>query len=456
MGCCLAAVAGELQHSKSLLSEHASKRRDASSARSSELKVWLGFMKLDKKFPTQRTLQELLYGSAQSSAENADVIAVHFTDLLVTEQSAEDLRFLLRRSLRNQEDYIVNEDDRTLVVQYIPAQLVQDTDEGERFVSMSVAVHRRNVGEAPKRDQDTDLYSCFPVPVYLTCKSPRKNKVGPGYKAVLAQDVVLRRGGTVLDLVLLGANLDMDDLARQSQLESVERLLKARMRGRPFCALMWGDFNNRLVATADLRPHMREKKQGTWELLDSGVEFLAGMIDDPRRRAKLLEKDALLYSGKDITGRDFKAPVCREVMRRLFTLHIDAVKEAGVPVPLPSYKRTPLDNVISQVLGCQLHALDVVCIDELNCSELYQKKTFSSAETYFGWKHKGKSMQRQLKADHSDDDENLYLQLGWLDGVGIYRGSTVKAELRTWETDHRIQAFDHLPLRSLVTIHLGA
>lgn len=464
MGCCFAPIGAALEIKKAIgpptsvpkqpLLHASTSSSTHTRVSTSELKVWLGFVKLDKKFPTQRALQELLYGSPTSSAEDADVIAVHFTDLMVTEQSAEDLRFLLRRALRSPGDYIVNEDDRTLVVQYIPAQLVQDTDEGERFISMSVAVHKRNIEGLKERDQD--LYSCFPVPVYLTCKSPRKNKVGPGYKSVLAQDVVLHRDGTVLDLVLLGANLDMDDQARQSQLESVERLLKARMRARPFCSLMWGDFNSRLVATWDLRPHMREKKQGSWELLDSGVEFLADMIDDPARRGKLLEKDSLVYSGKDVTGREFKAPACREVMRRLFTLHIDAVHDARVPVPFPSYKCTPLDNVISQALGCQLHAQDVVFIDELHCKELLEKVSFNSVETYFGWKQKGKAVQRQLKADHSEKnhDENLYLQLGWSDGVGIFRGSTVEAELCTWETDRRIHAFDHLPLRSLVSIRL--
>ena len=30
--------------------------------------------------------------------------------------------------------------------------------------------------------------------------------------------------------------------------EAVKRLLRARMRSNPFCAVMWGDLNNRLVA----------------------------------------------------------------------------------------------------------------------------------------------------------------------------------------------------------------
>lgn len=55
----------------------------------------------------------------------------------------------------------------------------------------------------------------------------------------------------------------------------------------------------------------------------------------------------------------------------------------------------------------------------------------------------------------SGQQHNMYLQAGWLDGVGIYRGSTAKStELVAWETETQVLAFDHLPLRATVQIVL--
>jgi len=51
------------------------------------------------------------------------------------------------------------------------------------------------------------------------------------------------------------------------------------------------------------------------------------------------------------------------------------------------------------------------------------------------------------------EEAGLPLELGWTEGFGIYRGSTVAAELRAWETDPAIMAFQHLPTRALVTVN---
>ena len=140
------------------------------------LKVWLCAVKLDYRQPTPAAMEALLYGSAEASAEDADVLALSFTDLLVTEGNAGMLRRLLKRALRKPEDYIFNEDDDGLVVRFIPVQLVRATDDGHRYVSLSVAVHRRNVQDYDG-DGSLDHHDCFRIPVYLTCKSPRKNEV---------------------------------------------------------------------------------------------------------------------------------------------------------------------------------------------------------------------------------------------------------------------------------------
>jgi hypothetical protein len=353
-----------------------------------------------------------------------------------------------------------------------------------------VAVHKRNVQDYDG-DGNLDHHDCFPVPVYLTCKSSRKNEVTACGKAVLAQDVVLTRGGTAMDLVLLAANLDTDDAAKLGQLKELERLLRARLGQRPFCALIWGDLNNRLVAFEELKQHTTEKG-GKWVLKDSGVDLLVKQIDDPAGRRELLGKDSLVYTGRDLAGRPFQPPACNVLLRELFSLHVDAVADRGLPVPLPSYKRSPLDVLVSSCLGCAVRFRDVACRADdfrLGLAGLGLGKIEDCRWAYFGWVIRGDSVQRSIAPPGEEEEgdgllgddpagaaeglaspllrggsrqcfgaasSTFCLQLGWPDGVGIYRGGTTSARLAAWETEDRVLAFDHLPIRATVLIDAPA
>jgi hypothetical protein len=166
-------------------------------------------------------MDQLLYGNPDNSAHEADIVALYLTDLLVTVDNKEHLQNLLSRVLRDREHYVFNEEDSSLALKNIPAQLTHMSEEEPRFASLSVAVHRRNVHELVGNGH-LEHHNCFPLPVYLTCKSPRTEAAARG-KTILAQDMVIKRGGTVVDLVLLGANLDTDDEARAVQVQSLRR-----------------------------------------------------------------------------------------------------------------------------------------------------------------------------------------------------------------------------------------
>ena len=58
--------------------------------------------------------------------------------------------------------------------------------------------------------------------------------------------------GKALDLVLLGADLDTSHLGRLSQVEALERMLKASKQ-QNICALLWGDLGNSVVAFESLK-----------------------------------------------------------------------------------------------------------------------------------------------------------------------------------------------------------
>jgi len=420
-----------------------------------QLKVWLGFVKLVYKFPTQRALNKLLYGTATSSAEDADIIALFVTDLLITPDNIGDLRLMLRKALKNPDQYIVNEEDNALCLQNIPAKLISTSQDAARYISMSVAVHKSWVTDNDK-DGILDHYECFPIPANVTCLSPRKNALVPAWKSVLQQDVTLTCGEQTVQLVLLGANLDTDDEARLVQLQALGRLLACSKRCSKFCALMWGDFNNRLIAYEDLRPHMEEQPGGKWELLESGAHLLANMIRDPVGRIDLLHKDSLCFLGKDVSGQEVVRSKSNEKLRSLFTLHLDAVFEATVPVPVPSYKHTPLEYQLSQSFGTPLRLEDFTCLDLLKFPSSTESLGVNLPMAYFGWESNGKYLQRMIKKDkhayENQEERDLLLQLGWLDGVGVYRGSTVPTEIIAWDTEPKLYAYDHVPLRSVVRI----
>eukprot|EP00291_Cryptomonas_curvata_P013486 CAMPEP_0172183244 /NCGR_PEP_ID=MMETSP1050-20130122/18872_1 /TAXON_ID=233186 /ORGANISM="Cryptomonas curvata, Strain CCAP979/52" /LENGTH=210 /DNA_ID=CAMNT_0012856829 /DNA_START=93 /DNA_END=722 /DNA_ORIENTATION=+ len=134
----------------------------SSTASFPKLKIWLGTLPLERKLPTPHVLTELLYGSASASAEDADVIALLLTDLILPEESVESLQHLLLRSLRNPQDYISNEDDKALVIRYLPVQQARLTEHGQRFVSLAVAV-RRTLVPGDGGGGGGGVHDCFPV-----------------------------------------------------------------------------------------------------------------------------------------------------------------------------------------------------------------------------------------------------------------------------------------------------
>merc|ERR1712232_102480 len=356
--------------------------------------------------------------------------------------------------------------------------------------------------EESMRRESRDKFDCFPMPVQLTCWSPRKkrNELRPAFSAVLEQDITLYRGGKYLHLVLLGAHLDSQDESKLIQLEAVERLLRARRRQEPFCGIIWGSLNSRLVAFEELNKHLvpgnETDSEHAYKLSDSGVDLLLDMIDDPERRRELLLKDALVYSGKDANGKDYPtldAERCSHMMSELFDLHLDYAADRRLEVPLPSYKQTLLDQVLTNRFGCRVRLEEVALMDQVRKVTFTAGRAMSdssgnsraSCDTadsgdswphpnlpmtrrhslnvelqdlkrrYFGWDDaSGSNAQRSIKPDVGKDGTDMYLQLGWLDGVGIFKKDICAAEatIRVWETEEKILVFDHVPLRSVVEI----
>ena len=346
---------------------------------------------------------------------------------------------------------VFNEDDPALLIRQIPAQLVKADEDGLRHVSMHVAVKKSYVRDFDN-DSSINHHDCFPEPLSLTCKSARKNEFEPSFKAILKQEVLLHVDGSDVDLMLLGANLDTDDESRLGQLQALERMLNVSKRGsQKFGALIWGDFNNRLVAFEDLKGYVSEKK-GKYELTESGARFLVDCFSDPAKRLELLKKDSLTYSGRDIAGRQFATPPSLFKLRQLFCMTADLASTQSIPnVPMPSYKHTPLEVVLSDAFRHRMRVEEVVCLDSLQHVDMDSLKG-SVRGTYFGWAE-GDAFQHSIADD--DGRSKLYLQLGWPDGVGFSKSSSFSAEIVQWQCDWNVRAQHHLPMRSMVMLDVG-
>jgi hypothetical protein len=151
--------------------------------------------------------------------------------------------------------------------------------------------------------------------------------------------------------------------------------------------------------------------------------------------------------------------VCNVQLGELFLLHVDAVRAQGLPVPLPSYRRSPVDRAATELVGVEATCPEVVRLGSVLARAAAGGGSVGWASgtraAYFGWRSaEGRQVQRELKAEGGDGgaEAGLYLQLGWLDGVGVYRGGTAAARLAAWETEERVQAFDHLPIRAVVSV----
>eukprot|EP00439_Symbiodinium_sp_Y106_P038226 s6995_g4.t1 len=508
------------------------------------LKVWLGFVKVNRKLPTIDSLHELLYGDMACSVLKCDVIALYLTDVCIAPDDVQNFRCLLRRAMNTSEanEYVFNEDDPSLLIRQIPAQLVKSAGDGLRYVSMHVAVSRRLVKES-ENDASSNHHDCFPETLSLTCKSARKNEFEPSFKAILKQEVLLHVDGSDVDLMLLGANLDTDDESKNEfepsfkailkqevllhvdgsdvdlmllganldtddesklgQLQALERMLNVSKRGsQKFAALIWGDFNNRLVAFEDMKGYVSEKKgkfeltesgarflvdcftdpakrlellkkdsltgyvsekKGKFELTESGARFLVDCFTDPAKRLELLKKDSLTYSGRDLRGEIYTRSECSSKMKDMFWLTIDAALDSRLEVPWPFYRVEPFEAMLGAQLGCRLTLLDLVSFSRLgDVSQHWAGRRGGSASNdgggaealhtellsaYFNWKEDGKWLQRKIKTEASDKDSGRhFFQFGWLDSVGWYRHNTVQIALASYETVPDIQAYDHLPM----------
>lgn len=324
-------------------------------------------------------------------------------------------------------------------------------------MALFVAVRRKRIDDL-NGDGVKNLFDSFPLPAQLVCRSEDKNEFEPNFKCHVMQVVLLRHGdqGKRFALVLIGLNFDTADSARLEQVKALERLLQSYEREeRKFTAVIFGDFNNRIVCWKELAPHAEisdgsRLKKGTPVLSSEGVKILCAKIRDMDGRKELFtEKDSWFYTGMDAMGTEVSPPPSCVKLRELFNLHTECLGPNGPP--LPTYKRTPIGEWLSQDAGFIMEPMELIMKDQLsdNVQHLRDTHLFDDPEVaFFSWGG------RQRKV-HVPEFGPPKLECGWPDGIGAYRhGVGVDAELIRWEVCTNLYTGSHVPIRGVVNIKL--
>lgn len=454
------------------------------------IRVWVGAMKLDNRFPTIKALRHYLYrGRAGSTASGVDVISLYLTDLPINQENVGELRHLLRRTIElaaadgdtedHPDDFMFNEDDPGHQIKYIPAQLVKTGGQRKppRYVALYVAVRRALVADLIGNGQ-LDLYDCFPTPAQLVCRSESKNEFEPNFKSHVLQEVLLRakkvkkegdggparpkglrrqntmhpEKGEVVTLVLVGLNFDTADAARSSQVDRLERLINAYEReDRLFSMVIFGDFNNRLVCWEGLQTGSEVEESKTVPFLkpESVEELCAKMRSNDGRRELFTQKDSWFFEGKDATGREIEPPEACRKLQDLFSLHTDVADLDNLP--LPTYKRTPIGELFSHEAGFDIEVMDLLVKEDLqaNIQHLHDTQHDDLQAAYFAW-------DQQQRRVLIPPDEPATLECGWPDSFGIYRhGRGVKTELVRYGTHRAICTGDHVPSKAIIRFRVS-
>ena len=157
-----------------------------------------------------------------------------------------------------------------------------------------------------------------------------------------------------------------------------------------------------------------------------------------------------VYIGQMLRGAEFKPHNCHLLLRQMFHLPHEFV-DSLVEVPLPSYKVTPVDHTLSKQLRCEIEVKNLIVEEPCELDS-----AAAIGERYFNWERHNQFGQRKIPMfSHTGAEGAPYLQLGWLDSVGIYKHAQgVSATLVAWETEVTVRAFDHAPLRAVVSIQI--
>eukprot|EP00927_Polykrikos_kofoidii_P034796 TRINITY_DN29439_c0_g1_i1.p1 TRINITY_DN29439_c0_g1~~TRINITY_DN29439_c0_g1_i1.p1 ORF type:complete len:954 (-),score=137.22 TRINITY_DN29439_c0_g1_i1:145-3006(-) len=430
------------------------------------LRVWVAFMKLDKLFPSQVALRQLLYGTPENSASGADIISVYLTDLNIAEEHVEGLRSLLKLTISaaananetsdSVEDFVFNEDDPGLQIRLIPAVLLQvgkKNQDNARYVSLHVAVRRKHI-KATDASGIAQVFDCFPTPDRVICRSEDKNESKTNFKCGILREVLLysaaadegeNRGH--FSLALVGVNFDTADAVRLAQADQLERVIESYERdGAQFAMIIFGDFNTRLVCSDKIKSHVMTAN--SLELSHEGRLALRAKIEDSDGRMELFREDSWSFIGKDALGTDVTPPPACLKLGKMFILHKDVVRKECLP--LPTYKRTPVGEKLSRDVGFALHPREVLTKQHLQAKAGCIGKTEALDDPEVAYFSQPARQQRRVRIACGSP---AVLECGWPDGVGAYRhGSGVVAKVMKWEPYPALLGGSHMPVRGRVKL----
>jgi hypothetical protein len=231
-------------------------------------------------------------------------------------------------------------------------------------------------------------------------------------------------------------------------------------------AIGFGDFNNRLVFPKWLTEHVSFKGEGKFKepvLLNTGAQMLCSRLNSKKERLELMRTlDSNYFKGEDASGRIVEVPEACERMQNLFSLHSDHVlADSSRVLPLPTYKRQPVDNLLSDAIGFKLEIPQLITQAQVEEGvELLKKnrpilQADLRARFCEGLDYMEVDVPAVSNAEIAAGPPTL--SFGWPDGCGVYRKSIgVRVTLERWSPCETLTGdFKHEPTRATFHITSG-
>ena len=92
------------------------------------------------------------------------------------------------------------------------------------------------------------------------------------------------------------------------------------------------------------------------QLTPEGIDHLCKSLANPKQRRGVLLKDSMAFTGTDCLRQVHSSLLpCYTKLRDMFYMHLDYVEDhPDFRVPLPTYRRITIEDILSQQLGFQV------------------------------------------------------------------------------------------------------
>ena len=181
--------------------------------------------------------------------------------------------------------------------------------------------------------------------------------------------------------------------------------------------------------------------------------MLTALANPEERRQLFLNRDSMIWTGVDALGSTIEeAAECFRNLGDMFQLHRDLVAaDPAFEVPLPTYKRTPINDVLSDLVGFKFEVWSLMTLPQLRAAfgEMDVSKLMAPPAT-------AADVRDVLFNGALGLDREAWqypvLEMGWPMGVGVLKDAPLRGTIKAWDTVMGLLGGEHTPVRSSVIL----